>query len=342
MENGKSLLNNYFIIHGSEGKPFENWFPWLEEELTSKKRKVIVPQFPSPDGQNYDNWSKILKTYLELGLINENTVFIGHSLAPIFICKFLIENKIKVKGLIAVAGFNELLGLELDEINKTFLMEYEELEKIIDYTKFIYCFYSDNDPYIKKEYLEKFIKAVKGERNLVKNAGHFNARDGYTKFPLILEVIRQVEGKISLFEDCDMPIGVNAIILNDKGEILLSRRINRIGEGTYGLIGGKLKKGETFEEGMIRELKEEIDIEVKKEDIEVINLANTIDKQHFIQIGILIKKYTGTIQNKEPNKCNDLQFFSLDNLPTLFLGNKPNIMLFKSKQFYNRNENVKE
>ena len=32
--------------------------------------------------------------------MNENTTIIGHSIAPIFISKFLVENKVKVKKLI--------------------------------------------------------------------------------------------------------------------------------------------------------------------------------------------------------------------------------------------------
>ncbi len=59
-----------------------------------------------------------------MGLINEKTVLIGHSLAPVFICKFLIGNKVKVSGVISVSRFNELLGIDLDEINKTFIFEY--------------------------------------------------------------------------------------------------------------------------------------------------------------------------------------------------------------------------
>lgn len=333
-------MNNYFIIHGSVEKPFENWFPWLEDELTTQGRKVILPQFPSPEGQNYENWSKILKTYVDLGMINKETVFIGHSLAPIFICKFLIENKIKVKGLITVAGFNELLGAELDEINKTFLMDYQELGKIIEYTDFIYCFYSDNDPYIKIKYLEKFIDTVKGERYLVKEAGHFNAKAGYIKFPQILEVIYQSEGQMSFMEYNDLPVGINAIVLNEKGEILLSKRKNRFGAGTYGLVGGKLKVGETFENCIIRELKEEVNLIVREEDLEVINMANTITGKHFLQIGILVKKYEGIPTNMELNKCEEVKFFPMDNLPELFVGTKPNIILYKNRQFYNKEENI--
>ena len=30
---------NIFLVHGSFGKPFENWFPWLEEELSKGVEK---------------------------------------------------------------------------------------------------------------------------------------------------------------------------------------------------------------------------------------------------------------------------------------------------------------
>ena len=30
---------NVFLVHGTFGKPFENWFPWLEEELSKEKIK---------------------------------------------------------------------------------------------------------------------------------------------------------------------------------------------------------------------------------------------------------------------------------------------------------------
>lgn len=84
------MENNYLIIHGSFGSPFGNWFSWLYDFISSDEKQVYVPQFPIGVGyQNYDNWSKLLKYYLELGLINENTTII----APIFVSKFLTENK---------------------------------------------------------------------------------------------------------------------------------------------------------------------------------------------------------------------------------------------------------
>lgn len=83
-------MENYFIIHGSFGSPFENWFSWLHDFIEDYGKQVYVPDFPVGVGyQNYEKWSKLLKYYLDLRLINENTIIIGHSIAPIFISKFL-------------------------------------------------------------------------------------------------------------------------------------------------------------------------------------------------------------------------------------------------------------
>lgn len=92
-----------------------------------------------------------------------------------------------------------------------------------------------------------------------------------------------------MMEFDDMPIGVNALIFNDKNQLLLGKRVNCFGEGTFGLIGGKLKVGETIESCIKRELLEEVGICVNIEDIEVVNLSSTNIEIPMLQIGVLIK-----------------------------------------------------
>lgn len=83
------MKENYFIIHGSFGSPFSNWIPWLHTELCKRGKEVYAPDFPTGVGfQNYENWEKLLKVYVDAGLITENTTFFAHSIAPIFLCKF--------------------------------------------------------------------------------------------------------------------------------------------------------------------------------------------------------------------------------------------------------------
>ena len=148
---------------------------------------------------------------------------------------------------------------------------------------------------------------------------------------------------IIMKNEINLPVGINPIILNNKGEILLGRRINKYGAGTYCFPGGRLQKNETFEQCIIRELMEETGLIIKEEDIEIINLANTIDNTndtHYIQVGAFVKKYDGIPEIKEPDKCDDLRFFPLDNLPVIFGPNKPTIDLYKEHVFYDKKLNL--
>ena len=176
-------MNNYFIIHGSFSNPSSNWFNWLQSYLVDEGKEVYLPDFPTGvKYQNYDNWSKLLKVYLDLGLINENTVMIGHSIAPVFICKFLIENKIKVNKLILVSGFNNYLNIneDYDTVNKS--MYLDNIEEVKKYADEIICFYSDNDPYVKYEAEKDFADKVATNQIMIPNAGHINSESGYDAF----------------------------------------------------------------------------------------------------------------------------------------------------------------
>lgn len=179
-------MNNYIILHGSFGSSDGNWFPWLKKELENKNYKVDVPQMPVGVGnQNFDNWSKGLDQLL----VNENTTIIAHSIAPVFVCKYLINRKIKVKKLIFVCGFNNYLGIdkEYDAVNEPMFLD--NLGDIKNYCDDITCFYSDNDPYVKFEVEKEFADTITDKQHIIPNGGHINAETGYTKFEEILKYI---------------------------------------------------------------------------------------------------------------------------------------------------------
>ena len=183
-------MDNYFIIHGSFSSPFANWFGWLYNKLSVEGKSVYCPDFPSGVGyQNFDNWSKLLKVYLDAGLINENTIFIGHSIAPIFITRFLIENNIKVKKCIFVCGFNNYFfdPNEYDKVNES--MYIDNVEKIHDLCDNIVCMYSDNDPYVKFDTEKDFADKVSDVQEIIHEGGHLNSEFGFTEFEQILKYL---------------------------------------------------------------------------------------------------------------------------------------------------------
>ena len=183
-------MENYFIIHGSFSSPYSNWIGWLHNFIQTEGKQVYVPNFPVGVGyQNYENWSRLLKNYLDIGLIGENTIIIAHSIAAVFISKFLIENKVKIKKLISVCGFNNYFGIneEYDTVNKS--MYTDNLEEVRKYVSEIVCFYSNNDPYVKYEAEKEFANTISTEQILIPDAGHINSESGFDTFEDIVSYL---------------------------------------------------------------------------------------------------------------------------------------------------------
>lgn len=173
-------MKNVFIIHGAYGTPRENWFPWLKEKCESKGCEVYVPQFPTPENQSLESWTGVFDGYLDK--VNENTIFVGHSLAPAFILSILERINYKVSACFFVAGFVGLLNDELDEINRTIIDRNFDWERIRNNCSKFYVFNSNNDPYISMEKAEGLAQHLDTDVIEVKGAGHFNKKAGYTTF----------------------------------------------------------------------------------------------------------------------------------------------------------------
>ena len=110
------------------------------------------------------------------------------------------------------------------------------------------------------------------------------------------------------------------LVLKKDRKILLSRRYNTGHEdGNYSLVAGHLEGNESFRQAMVREAKEEASIILDPTDLKVIHITHKgkgiNDDGERIDIFLVANKWKGEIKNMEPDKCDDLKWFSMDNLP---------------------------
>ncbi len=108
------------------------------------------------------------------------------------------------------------------------------------------------------------------------------------------------------------------IIKNENGEILLQRRQGtKLWPGFLALPAGHIDVCENAYEAAIREAKEELDIDIRIEDIVDTFVVNRKNKSlsPYYDVYFELSRYFGEIKINEPNKCSELVWSSIDNLP---------------------------
>jgi predicted alpha/beta hydrolase family esterase len=175
-------MDKAFIFHGTGAGPYDHWFPKIKKKLESKGVEVSVPEFPTPEGQNLENWLEVLDEQ-ELK-IDEDTVLIGHSTGAVFILDILQERDVEIEATFLVSGFTGKLHDErFDPLNETFAERAFDFEKIKNSAEKTFVFHSESDPYVPLEKAGELAPKLDANLELIAGAGHFNTESGYTDFP---------------------------------------------------------------------------------------------------------------------------------------------------------------
>ena len=132
-------------------------------------------------------------------------------------------------------------------------------------------------------------------------------------------------------------VGVGAIILNREGKALLAKRGRKSQneKGRWSYPGGGLRFGEAFEDCVRREMKEEFNIEV--EPVEQLGTVNHIiphDKQHWVAVAYICKLIKGTPIIQEPEKEQQIEWFTIEETEKLPLTSIAEIRLKQLKEKY--------
>ncbi len=111
-------------------------------------------------------------------------------------------------------------------------------------------------------------------------------------------------------------IPASFLILRKEDKILLSLRQNTgLSDGLYSLPSGHLEPGEMAKSAMVREAKEEIGVEVKPEDLQLVLSMMVITDSERVNFFFVADTWEGEITNMELEKCGGLDWYAMDNIP---------------------------
>jgi ADP-ribose pyrophosphatase YjhB (NUDIX family) len=106
------------------------------------------------------------------------------------------------------------------------------------------------------------------------------------------------------------------LVLRRGDQILLGKRINTgYGDGAYALPAGHLEEGESATRGIVREAEEEVRVRIDPADLVLRHVRHHCTTSGRVGLFFEASRWTGEIENGEPDQCEGWAWFDLDALP---------------------------
>ncbi|MDO9599708.1 MAG: NUDIX domain-containing protein [Azoarcus sp.] len=112
-----------------------------------------------------------------------------------------------------------------------------------------------------------------------------------------------------------IPTGVH-VLCEAAGRVLLMRRAGTgFFDGLYSLPGGHVEPGESVLHAAARELWEETGLQVAADALEWLGVVHRLSDTNRIDFFVRARKWVGEATLREPDKCDQLQWFERARLP---------------------------
>ena len=105
-------------------------------------------------------------------------------------------------------------------------------------------------------------------------------------------------------------------MLKKGNKILLIKRKNTgYEDGKFAFPAGHVSENESLKTAMVREAKEEVVLDLKKQDLQFLTVMFKKAEKKYVNFYFFCEKYQGEAQNGEPDKCEEIGWFDIDHLP---------------------------
>lgn len=132
---------------------------------------------------------------------------------------------------------------------------------------------------------------------------------------------------------------VYAILISDKKILLSLRKNTGWMDGCYGLPSGHVEESETLKSALVREVKEEIGLDIDETTLTFYHVMHrnkkAVGDRDHVDFYFKVEYWTGEPINTEPTKCDSIQWFDLDDLPDNIVPNvKVAMQYYRSKLIF--------
>jgi 8-oxo-dGTP diphosphatase len=128
------------------------------------------------------------------------------------------------------------------------------------------------------------------------------------------------------------------LFIRKGNSILLGKRKNCYGAGTWGLPGGHLEFNERLVDAACREALEELGLELQPEQLTIISVVDDLQPEnniHYVHVSFEVAGASLQHRRMEPERCEEWRYFPLDALPEdTFPYHRASIENYRAKRLY--------
>jgi len=181
------------LLHGTDGQPSDQWFPWLKSQLEHDGFHVFAPILPENHTPDKDVYASFLKSS---GWDFRNNIMVGHSSGATTVLNLLSEDWFPaIHTAILVGTFlNEkwtknAAWYEPGQFKNLFKERYD-YESIKQKSKHFYFVHGDDDPFCDIDDAKTVSEKLNGTFLTIKQGHHLGGSSGVTELPQLFSRLK--------------------------------------------------------------------------------------------------------------------------------------------------------
>lgn len=179
------------ILHGTDGTPAENWFPWLKNELEARGYEVWVPLLPN----NHTPNREVYNDFLLSGKWDfTDNLIIGHSSGAVSILNLLMDERcphINTGVLAGAWSHMEETDLDREQFKDLFPLDGFDFDLIKQKTDRLLFLHGEDDPLCPLDQAKWLASQAASDIITLPKGGHLSQSFGFTELPQLIEALER-------------------------------------------------------------------------------------------------------------------------------------------------------